>query len=104
MHINCYGTIQKSKKFNYSPWRFPFFENAWEVDIMFRIRRYIFQAGICSTGSQNRVLAGSQYNRCWSVHGILAESLEMLLFERFIVDHETQSEILSEHFKYKEVT
>ena len=64
----------------------------------------IFQTGICPTGSLNGVLAGSQYNRCWSVHGILAESFERLLLERFIIDHETQSEILSKHFKYNEVT
>ena len=38
------------------------------------------------------------------MHDILAEFLEKLLFERFIVGHETQSEILSKHFKYKEVT
>ena len=64
----------------------------------------IFQSGICSTGSLNGVIAGSQYNRCWSVHGILAESLERLLFERFIINHEVKSNQLKKMFKYKEIT
>ena len=41
----------------------------------------IFQAGVCSTGSLNGVLAGSHYNRCWTVHTAMAEALERLLLE-----------------------
>ena len=50
----------------------------------------IFQSGICSTGSLNGVIAGSHYNRCWSIHGILSESLERLLFESFIINHQVK--------------
>ena len=63
----------------------------------------IFQSGICSTGSLNGVIAGSQYNRCWSVHGNLTESLERLLFERFITNHQVKSNQLKKRFKYKEI-
>ena len=34
----------------------------------------IFQAGVCSTGSLNGVLAGSHYNRAWTVHGAFSEA------------------------------
>eukprot|EP00112_Aurelia_sp_Birch-Aquarium-sp1_P005855 Seg1662.2 transcript_id=Seg1662.2/GoldUCD/mRNA.D3Y31 product="hypothetical protein" protein_id=Seg1662.2/GoldUCD/D3Y31 len=44
----------------------------------------VFQANICSTGSLNGVLAGSHYNRCWTVHSNFAEALERLLFRRFL--------------------
>ena len=44
----------------------------------------IFQAGLCSAGSLNGVVAGSHYNRCWTVHNNLTEALERLLFERFL--------------------
>ena len=44
----------------------------------------IFQAGVCSTGSLNGVLAGSHYNRCWTVHTAMAEALERLLLELFL--------------------
>ena len=41
----------------------------------------IFQAGVSSTGGLNGVLAGSHYNRCWTVHTPMAEALERLLLE-----------------------
>ena len=44
----------------------------------------IFQAGVCSTGSLNGVLAGFHYNRCWTVHTAIAEALERLLLELFL--------------------
>ena len=44
----------------------------------------IFQAGFCSTGSLNGVLAGSHYNRCWNVHTTMTEALERLLLELFL--------------------
>ena len=43
----------------------------------------IFQAGLCSAGSLNGVVAGSHYNRCWTAHNNLTDALERLLFERF---------------------
>lgn len=47
----------------------------------------VYQANICSTGSLNGVLAGSHYNRCWTVHSNFAEALERLLFKRFLSIH-----------------
>ena len=44
----------------------------------------IFQAGLCSAGSLNGVVAGSHYNRCLKVHSLLSETLERLLFEKLI--------------------
>ena len=44
----------------------------------------IFQAGLCSAGSLNGVIGGSHYNRCWKIHSLLSETLERLLFEKFI--------------------
>ena len=38
----------------------------------------VFQAGVCSTGSLNGVLAGSHYNRAWTVHSAFTEALERL--------------------------
>ena len=46
----------------------------------------IFQAGVCSSGSLQGVLAGSHYNRAWIVHSAFSEALERLLFERFLED------------------
>ena len=45
-----------------------------------------FQAGLCSTGSFKGVLAGTHYNRAWTVHSVFTEALERLLFERFITE------------------
>ena len=47
----------------------------------------IFQANMCSTGSLNGVLAGSHYNRCWTVHSNFVEALERLLFKRYSSIH-----------------
>ena len=44
----------------------------------------IFQSGICSTGSFNRVLSGSHYNRGWAVHTVVSEALERLSLQCFI--------------------
>ena len=56
----------------------------------------IFQAGLCSAGSLNGVVAGSHYNRCWFVHGHLAETLERLLFERFLTTIDSIPDILKD--------
>ena len=44
----------------------------------------IFQAGICSSGSMNGIISGSHCNRSWAMHGLVSETLERLLFERFL--------------------
>ena len=49
----------------------------------------IFQAGVCSTSSLNGVLAGSYYNRAWTVHQAFSEALERLLLERFLLESNT---------------
>ena len=50
----------------------------------------VFQGGVCSTGSLTRVLAGSHYNRAWTVHSVCSEALECLLLERFLSDFESK--------------
>ena len=44
----------------------------------------VFQAGMCSSGSLNGVLSGSHYNRGWTIHSVLSESLERLSFSMFV--------------------
>lgn len=51
----------------------------------------IFEAGVCTSGSLQGVLAGSHYNRAWNVHNIFAESLERIFLKRFL--HETKVKI-----------
>ena len=54
----------------------------------------VFQAGICTSGSLVGVLAGSHYNRAWTVHSVFAEALERLLMKRFL--YESKIEVPSE--------
>ena len=46
----------------------------------------VFQSELCSSGSLNGVLAGSHYNRAWSIHNVVSEALERLLMLRFAGD------------------
>lgn len=50
------------------------------------IEDVIFQSGVCTSGSLLGVLAGSHYNRGWTVHNAFSEALERLLFKRFIYE------------------
>lgn len=59
----------------------------------------IFQAGICSTGSLNGVLSGSQYNRCWLVHSVMAEALERLCIESFIQRGHSVPDTVMQYYK-----
>ena len=59
----------------------------------------IYQSGICSVGSLNGVLAGSHYNRCWTVHTHLSEALERLLFQRFLTSVDAIPDALSENLQ-----
>lgn len=45
----------------------------------------IFEAGVCTSGSLQGVLAGSHYNRCWNVHNVFSESLERVFLKRFLL-------------------
>ena len=45
---------------------------------------YVFQAGVCSSGSLKGVLTSCHYNRAWSIHAAFFEALKRLLFERFL--------------------
>ena len=56
----------------------------------------IFQSGLCSSGSLRGVVSGSHYNRCWTVHSHLAETLERLLFERFLTTIDEIPKVLEE--------
>lgn len=44
----------------------------------------VYQSGLCTSGSLNGVIAGSHYNRAWSLHSAFSEALERLLMARFI--------------------
>ena len=44
----------------------------------------ICQAGVYSAGSLNKVLSGSHYNRCWTVHSVMGERLERFCMELFM--------------------
>ena len=44
----------------------------------------VFQSGLCTSGSLQGVLAGSHYNRGWTVHNAMSEALERLLMSRFL--------------------
>ena len=46
----------------------------------------IFQLGICSSGSLNGLIKGTQYNHAWFGHSIFLESLEQLLLTRFLAE------------------
>lgn len=46
----------------------------------------VYQSGLCTSGSLQGVLKGSHYNRAWTVHRIMSESLERLLVKRFLHD------------------
>lgn len=46
----------------------------------------VFQSGICSSGSLNGVINGTQYNRAWFVHSVFSEALERLLLTRFLAE------------------
>ena len=50
-------------------------------------------------GSLNGVLAGSHYNRCWTVHAHLSEALERLLFQRFLTSVDAIPDALSENLQ-----
>ena len=44
----------------------------------------ICQAGVCSAGSPNRILSGSDYNHCWTVHSVMGERIERFFMELFM--------------------
>jgi hypothetical protein len=46
----------------------------------------VFQSGVCTSGSLQGVLAGSRYNRGWTVHNAFSEALERLLLQRFMYE------------------
>ena len=46
----------------------------------------VYQSGLCTSGSLQGVIAGSHYNRAWSVHSVFSEGLERLLLTRFLVE------------------
>ena len=50
-------------------------------------------------GSLNGVLAGSHYNRCWTVHAHLSEALERLLFQWFLTTVDAIPDSLSENIQ-----
>ena len=55
----------------------------------FRFKDILFQAEISSTGSLTEVLLRFHYNRCWTVHTVMAEVLERLSIKPFLRLFET---------------
>jgi len=45
----------------------------------------IIEAGICASGSLDKVLAGKHYNRAVRVHQLMLETLERLLLQAFVI-------------------
>ena len=60
----------------------------------------VFQSNLSSSGSLNGVINGSHYNRCWSVHEHFAEALEILLYERYLIE----SSLPTQHIENSHVT
>jgi len=58
----------------------------------------VFQSELCTSGSLQGVLVGSHYNRAWTVHRIVSESLERLLLTRFISETKPNIPNLMEEF------
>ena len=44
----------------------------------------VIEARLCATGSLEKVMIGKHYNRCLTVHTIMLEALERLLFTSFV--------------------
>ena len=55
----------------------------------------IIEAGVCASGSLQKVMSGKHYNRALRVHKLMLEALERLLYEAFI-NHEESTEALSD--------
>ena len=47
----------------------------------------VYHSGVGSSGSLLGVLSGSHYNRCWTVHNAVSETLERLLLSIFMRNH-----------------
>ena len=46
-----------------------------------RFEDIVYQAGLCTSGGINGIIAGKHYNRCWFVHKSFAEALDRLFCE-----------------------
>ena len=46
----------------------------------------VYQSKVCTSGSLERVLAESHYNRCWYTHSTISEALERLFLKRLITE------------------
>ena len=54
----------------------------------------IIEAGVCASGSLQKVMSGKHYNRALRVHKLMPEALERLLYDAFR-NHEESSELLT---------
>ena len=44
----------------------------------------VIEAGMCSSGSMNGIMAGKHYNRAMIVHKLFLEAMERLLLKQFL--------------------
>ena len=44
----------------------------------------VYQSKVCTSGSLRGVLHGTHYNRAWSVHRVMSETLERIFVKRFL--------------------
>lgn len=54
----------------------------------------IIEAGICASGSINQVMSGKHFNRSVRVHTLCVEALERMIFDSFIAQLSSKSNIL----------
>lgn len=55
----------------------------------------VIEAGVCASGSIQKVISGKHYNRSIRVHKRCLEALERLLFSYFLTAHDLHDEITS---------
>ena len=58
----------------------------------------IFQSNVCTYGSLGSVIAGSHYNRGFTVHSAASEALEQLLLNHFLEQRNKEIPVILEHF------
>jgi len=57
------------------------------------LEEVIIEAGVCASGSIDRVISGKHYNRAMRVHQLLLDALDRLLLQSFLAKNESFIEI-----------
>ena len=56
----------------------------------------IIEAGICASGSINKVIAGKHYNRVMRTHQLMLDALERLLLQAYMATFEKENDTVAE--------